>query len=411
VQERADLVELYDATEVGEALAPSYNVAPTNEVEAVLEHADRTTEHVDRQLRTLQWGLVPSWAKDPKTGNRLINARVETLADKPSWRGPFRRQRAVIPAAGYYEWAPREHDTAVRKQPFYLHPIDPNGVLSFAGLYEMWRDPTKTKSDPARWLWTAVIVTTDATGAAGDIHDRTPLILPRDRVDAWLDPSRTEPDEIYEVLDGIVLEPLAVRAVSTRVNRVGTDGPDLIQPLAEHRDEPLQLTQPDGEFCVEHWADADRADDYVELLDAVRRELAPPPDNVLSLPVARRAQLSEEGAMATQVTITGRAGNDAVLKTTDAGVKFATFRLADTPRIRDITAPGGWRDGETTWHNVVAWRTLAENVAASVRSGMPITVVGELRTRTLPPLPGEAKGLTIQEVHASDVSVSMGTGV
>jgi putative SOS response-associated peptidase YedK len=186
--------------------------------------------------------LVPSWAKDPKIGNRLINARVETLADKPSWRGPFRRQRAVIPAAGYYEWAPREHDTKVRKQPFYLHPIDPHGVLSFTGLYEMWRDPTKKRSDPARWLWTAVIITTDASGPAGDIHDRTPLILPRDRVDAWLDPSRTEPDEIYEVLDGIVLQPLAVRAVSTRVNRVGSDGPDLIEPLAKHRDEPLQLT-------------------------------------------------------------------------------------------------------------------------------------------------------------------------
>ena len=214
VQERADLVELYNATAVGEAPAPSYNVAPTAQVEAVVEHADQKTDQVDRQLRTLQWGLVPSWAKDPKIGNRLINARVETLADKPSWRGPFRRQRAVIPAAGYYEWAPREHDSKVRKQPYYLHPTDPPGVLSFAGLYELWRDPSKEKADPARWLWTAVIITTDATGPAGDIHDRTPLILPRDRVDAWLDPWRTEPDEIYEVLDGIVLESLAVRAVS-----------------------------------------------------------------------------------------------------------------------------------------------------------------------------------------------------
>jgi putative SOS response-associated peptidase YedK len=242
VQERADLVELYNATAVGEAPAPSYNVAPTNPVDAVLEHADRKVDQVDRQLRTLQWGLVPSWAKDPKIGNRLINARVETLADKPSWRGPFQQKRAVIPAAGYYEWAPREQDSKVRKQPYYLHPTDPDGVLSFAGLYEQWRDPSKGKADPARWLWTAVIITADATGPAGDIHDRTPLILPRDRVDAWLDPSRTEPDEIYEVLDGIVLEPLAVRAVSTRVNRVGTNGPDLIEPLAEHRDEPLQLT-------------------------------------------------------------------------------------------------------------------------------------------------------------------------
>ena len=168
--------------------------------------------------------------------------RVETLADKPSWRGPFRRQRAVIPAAGYYEWGPREHDAAVGKQPYYLHPVDPNGVLSFAGLYEMWRDPSKDNSDPMRWLWTAVIITTDATGPAGDIHDRTPLVLPRDRVDAWLDPSRTHPDQIYEVLNGIVLQPLAVRPVSSRVNRVGTDNPELIEPVSEYIDERLHLT-------------------------------------------------------------------------------------------------------------------------------------------------------------------------
>jgi hypothetical protein len=91
-------------------------------------------------------------------------------------------------------------------------------------------------------LWTAVIITTYATGPAGDVHDRTPLILPRDRVDSRLDPSRTKPEQIYEVLDGIVLEPLAVRPVSTRVNRVGTAGPDLIEPISEHLDEPVQLT-------------------------------------------------------------------------------------------------------------------------------------------------------------------------
>ena len=186
--------------------------------------------------------MIPSRAKDPTIGNRLINARVGTLADKPSWRGPFRGQRAAIPAAGYYEWAPRQRDAKVRKQPYYLHPIDPTGVLSFAGLYELWRDPSKHKSDPARWWWTAVIITTGATGPAGDVHDRTPLILPRDRVDAWLDPSRTQPAQIYDVLDGIVLESLAVRPVSSRVNRVGTEGPDLIEPLTEPHDEPLQVT-------------------------------------------------------------------------------------------------------------------------------------------------------------------------
>jgi single-strand DNA-binding protein len=173
---------------------------------------------------------------------------------------------------------------------------------------------------------------------------------------------------------------------------------------------------PDGDLCVEHLADAETADDYAALLDAVREELAPPPDNVLLLPVARRAQLAAvaavgEGQTMAQATIVGRAGNDAVLHASDSGVKFATFRLADTPRIRDPSARGGWRDGETVWWNIVAWRGLAENVAASVRKGMPISVIGEIRNRTLPPLEGDAQGLQIQEVHASDVSVSMHTGV
>jgi putative SOS response-associated peptidase YedK len=142
----------------------------------------------------------------------------------------------------YYEWTPREHDGKVRKQPYYVHPAD-DGVLAFAGLYEMWRDPTKADDDPDRWLWTTVIITTDATGAAGEIHDRTPLILPPDRIDAWLDPKRTEPDQVYDVLDGIAMNPLEVRPVSTKVNRVGSDGRDLIEPLdVDHPDEPLQLT-------------------------------------------------------------------------------------------------------------------------------------------------------------------------
>jgi putative SOS response-associated peptidase YedK len=242
VKERTDLVELWGAAPIGPELRESFNVAPTNSVYGVVEHVDKADGEVERLARGLQWGLVPSWAKDSKIGNKLINARVETLAEKPSWRTAFRKRRAVVPAAGYYEWAPREQDGKVRKQPYFIHPAD-DGVLAFAGLYEMWRDPTKADDDPDRWLWTTVIITTEATGAAGEIHDRTPLILPPDRINAWLDPNRTEPDQVYDVLDGIVISPLEVRPVSTKVNRVGNDGADLIDPLdVEHPDEPLQLT-------------------------------------------------------------------------------------------------------------------------------------------------------------------------
>jgi putative SOS response-associated peptidase YedK len=243
VKSRSDLVELYDATPVGPELAESFNVAPTNTVYAIVEHADeRAGGRLDRQVRDLQWGLVPSWAKDPQIGNKLINARVETLADKPSWRTAFRKRRAIVPARGYYEWSPREHDGKVRKQPYYLHPPG-GGVLAFAALYEMWRDPAKADDDPDRWLWSTVIITTDATGPAGEVHDRTPLILPPDRIGAWLDPRRTNPEQIYQVLDGIVMDPLEVRPVATQVNRVGNDGPQLLDPLdVNHPDEPLQLT-------------------------------------------------------------------------------------------------------------------------------------------------------------------------
>ena len=114
-------------------------------------------------------------------------------------------------------------------------------MLSFAGLYELWRDPGKNDADPDRWLWTCVIITADAVGPAGDVHDRTPLILPPDRIDAWLDPARTDPEQVYQVVDGIALAPLDVRPVSRRINRVGPNGPDLIEAIDEHAAEPIQL--------------------------------------------------------------------------------------------------------------------------------------------------------------------------
>ena len=240
VKSRADVADLFEAVPVGPELTESFNVAPTDTVYGVVEHA--RDDKVERQIRNVRWGLVPSWAKDTKIGNRLINARVETLAAKPSWRSAFGKHRAIIPARGYYEWSPRDHNGTVRKQPYYLHPAD-DGVLAFAGLYELWRDHTKPDDDPDRWLWTAVIITTDATGPSGEVHDRTPLILPYDRVNAWLDPNRTEPNDIYEVLNGIIMQPLDVRPISTAVNKVGNNGPDLLEPLdLNHPDEPIQLT-------------------------------------------------------------------------------------------------------------------------------------------------------------------------
>jgi putative SOS response-associated peptidase YedK len=114
-------------------LRESYNVAPQTLIYAVLDRADpEHTEHVERQVHLVRWGLVPSGSRDPKIGNKLVNARVETLSSKPSWRTAYRKRRCLIPADGYYEWQPEQRDGRAVKQPYYLHPAG-GGVLSFAG--------------------------------------------------------------------------------------------------------------------------------------------------------------------------------------------------------------------------------------------------------------------------------------
>jgi putative SOS response-associated peptidase YedK len=243
-KDRAQLVTVFDVdTPVGPELRPSWNVAPTNQVYGVLERDKRDDDGggPERQIRDLRWGLVPSWAKDPSIGSRLINARVETLGEKPAWRQAFRKRRVVLPASGFYEWQPVEVDGKQRPQPYYLHPAEDDGVLRLAGLYELWPDPAKAEDDPDRWLWSATIITTQATGPLGEIHDRAPLILPPDRVDAWLDPRLTDPEKVHRLLAGLRVTGLQSRPVSTQVNRVGHDGPQLVDPLPDAAEQPIDL--------------------------------------------------------------------------------------------------------------------------------------------------------------------------
>ena len=165
------------------------------------------------------------------------------MSTAPSWRGPFAKRRAVIPAAGYYEWLPTQNaDGKPFKQPYYIHPA--GGLLSFAGLYELWADPAKEDDNPDRWLWSAAIITHHATWLAGVMNDRTPVILPADRIGAWLDPQLTDKIAALKLISEIEYEPLQVRAVSTAVNKTGrggSRGPELIEPIGEHSDQPLQL--------------------------------------------------------------------------------------------------------------------------------------------------------------------------
>ncbi|HEY2237601.1 MAG TPA: SOS response-associated peptidase, partial [Streptosporangiaceae bacterium] len=217
-----ELQELYDAIGASDSmeLSPSHNVAPTNKIYAVVQRGDTDGDGAQRQVRAVRWGLVPVWWKpgtDPKTGKQktmptLHNARADKVSAAPSWRGPFAKRRAIIPATGYYEWlATKDDDGKPFKQPYYIHPA--SGLLSFAGLYELWADPAKDEDDPARWLWSAAIITHHATWLAGVMNDRTPVILPPDRIGAWLDPELTDKKAALDLITGIEPEPLQVRAV------------------------------------------------------------------------------------------------------------------------------------------------------------------------------------------------------
>ncbi|WP_030856724.1 SOS response-associated peptidase [Streptomyces sp. NRRL F-2747] len=232
-----DLAGLFEARwDPRETLAPSWNVAPTDDVWAVLERPDRATGEVERRLRALRWGLVPSWAKDPNGGARMINARVETVHEKPAYRRAFTRRRCLLPADGFYEWQPVAATATAKayKQPYFIAPQDA-GVMAMAGLYEFWRDPAVTdEDDPAAWLVTTTIITTEATDAAGRIHPRMPLAVAAHDHDAWLDPAHEDVHDLRALLHTPAGGHLDVRAVSTAVNSVRNNGPELLEPPAEH---------------------------------------------------------------------------------------------------------------------------------------------------------------------------------
>jgi len=205
-------------------LRDDYNAAPTKLLPAVLDRADPAAEESTpaRRLRMLRWGLVPSWAKDPSIGSRMINARVETAAEKPSFRRAFAKRRCLLPADGYYEWYTGEDGSAgkPKRQPFFITPKD-HGILSLAGLYELWKSPED------EWLWTFTLLTTQAVDAVGHIHDRMPMTVTDE--DAWLDPSVEDPGSLLVPAMSGELEAFPV---SKAVGNVRNNGPSLIQPLA-----------------------------------------------------------------------------------------------------------------------------------------------------------------------------------
>jgi putative SOS response-associated peptidase YedK len=222
-----DQIAAYFDAMLGETLLPaSYNVAPTNDVYAVVETP------AGRRLEVFHWGLVPSWAKDVKIGQKMINARAETLAEKPTFKAAFRKHRCLVPADGFYEWqvVPGESGPKgkPKKQPMYVHRLD-GEPLAFAGLWSAWRDPAG--GPDAGWLTSCTIITTGANATMAPVHDRMPAILPPSAWGDWLDPGNHDLVSLGELLVPAPEELLTLHPVSTDVNNVRTKGEHLVAPL------------------------------------------------------------------------------------------------------------------------------------------------------------------------------------
>jgi putative SOS response-associated peptidase YedK len=185
---------------------PRYNIAPSQPLGVI---------QPGRQFRLMRWGLIPAWTKDANASHPLINARLETAHEKPSFRTAFRHRRCLIPADGFYEWKQVDQ----HKQPFYFQ-LQGQPLFAFAGLWDVWQD-----------LETCTILTTAASEDMQPIHHRMPVIVSPDYYDRWLDPSQQKSQDIHELLQTMPMVDLEVFPVSTRVNNAAWDGPECLQPI------------------------------------------------------------------------------------------------------------------------------------------------------------------------------------
>lgn len=197
-------------------LPASWNVAPTQETYIV----DAPEE--ERRLRVVRWGLVPSWSRDASGAARLINARSETVTEKPSFRAAFSKRRCIVPMDGWYEWQ------GPGKQPWFLSPTQ--GLAAVAGIYEHWRPANADPSDPASWLHTMAIITTDASPDTAHVHDRMPVLLRPDDFEEWLDPA-SDATHLQHLLRPADAGTVQAWRVSRAVSQVRNNDPSLITPM------------------------------------------------------------------------------------------------------------------------------------------------------------------------------------
>ena len=230
----ATLAAEFDAMDAMEDHAPpaDHNVAPTKDVVTVVQRHPRDAdgnvlldEPAARTLRAMRWGLVPFWAKDPAVGNRMINTRAESAAEKPAFRKALKSRRCLVPADGWFEWRAAEAGKQAPKEPFFMTSRD-GSSLALAGLWESWRDPKGGEGQSP--LITFSVITTESVGQLTDIHHRMPLLLPSTAWNTWLDPDNEEVTDLLAPPPLDLADALELRPISTRVNNVRNNGPDLV---------------------------------------------------------------------------------------------------------------------------------------------------------------------------------------
>lgn len=210
--EPSKVEQFFGVSEVPEII-PRYNIAPSQQILAICQNGDGY-----RHARSFRWGLVPSWSKDPAIGNKMINARSETVGEKPAFRGPIRYHRCLIPASGFYEWS-RQGDGKV---PFYIHRKDQE-PLAFAGIWDTWKSMDKV-------IESCSILTTDANSLISKLHDRMPVILSQSEFAAWLDREVTDVEKLKLLFAPFPSDMLNAFQVSTLVNNTRNDSPECLNP-------------------------------------------------------------------------------------------------------------------------------------------------------------------------------------
>ena len=207
--------KLYERFEISNRLEikARFNIAPTQDVPVIIRNSPN-------RIVLMRWGLIPHWAKDESIGTKMINARAETITEKPSFKRLLPSKRCIVPASGYYEWQASEKG----KQPYYIH-ADAGEFLPFAGLYDLWKNPEGIE------IYTITIITTEPTVNLRAIHNRMPVVLEPAAEDVWLNPDVTDPQELTPLLHPYAVKTLDFYPVSKAVNRAGVESPELIKKV------------------------------------------------------------------------------------------------------------------------------------------------------------------------------------